>query len=272
MQNQFEKIARILDWGILIGSVVVIFAWLIGKPLFYSTSEPVMSIFTAISLLILSFVRLATKRLYLWPFTLSVAFLLIVAGGNLSSIMMLTSAAKVFVGQSSSIVMTSVFTSIALILFCTYELLVLARKTPKSIFIIDDILIHLALVPGALSLIGYLYKNPTYLSMDADPRVGISLLEMFFMAALALAVILSNPNLFLWEFLKGSLTNKIVFAVLFINQYVAPLVYLYVSDPTASPKSGLGLEVFIMFGGVIATLGFLILQAFHLFDTEQPSS
>lgn len=266
MEKNLEKLAKTLDALIFVGSISVIFFWLIGKPLFYSSNSPVMSIFTALSLFIISGVRLATKYLYLWPFTLSIAFLLTVVGGNLSSMMMLWSASKVFVNTKSPLVMTSSFTSIGLMLFGTYEILVLIRKTPKSVFILDDILIHLALVPGELSLIGHLYNNPTYISMDIDPRVGISILEMCFMGALAASCVLGNPYLFLWEFLKGSLSNKIIFIGLFFNQYITPLLYLYMFKPETK---SIGLEVFIMLGGVFATLGFLIIQAFNLSNLKK---
>ncbi|MCX7999800.1 MAG: hypothetical protein N3A69_12765 [Leptospiraceae bacterium] len=266
MKENFEKIVKILDSLIFAGSVLVVFFWLIGKPLFYSPNSPVMSIFTALSLFIISGVRLATRYLYLWPFTLSIAFLLTVVGGNLSSILMLWSASKVFINTSSSIVMTSTFTSYGLILFGIYEILVLIRRTPKSVFILDDILIHLALVPGELSLIGHLYNNPTYISLDIDPRVGISILEMCFMGALATSCVLGNPHLFLWEFLKGSLSNKIIFAGLFFNQYITPLLYLYIFRPESK---SLGLEVFIMLAGVFATLGFLVLQAFQISNPKE---
>jgi len=270
MRKYIEHIAVILDFLIFMGSIVVVCAWAIGKPLFYSDTSPVMSIFTGLSLFFISGVRLAKKYLYLWPFTLSIAFLLIVAGGNLSSILMLVYASKIFSGSLSSLVMTSIFTSIGLILFCTYEILILLRQTPRSVVILDDILLLLALVPGELSLIGYLFGNPTYLSVGTDPRVGISLLEMFFLAILIVSTILVNKNLFLWQFLKGGLANKIIFFVLFVNQFVIPLVYLFVFSNSSHTKSGIGLELFIMLAGVFATLGFLSIQAYKLNqDTQQ---
>ena len=103
----------------------------------------------------------------------------------------------------SGVVLTSAMTSLGLVLFCAYDLVIAPRDTPQSPFILDDLLIHLALVPGGLSLLGYLLGNPTYLSVHGDPRVGISPLEMAFMALYAVAAVVSNPRLFLWRFLAG---------------------------------------------------------------------
>ncbi|EKJ87824.1 hypothetical protein CLV96_3603 [Leptospira meyeri] len=260
MEKRFGTWAEILDIMILIGTLVVLGAWILGVPLFYRTDGPVLSIFTAISLLVIVGLRLSTRHFHLWPFTANLAFLMIVGGGNISSILMLLSAPAVHINPKSTMVMTSVFTSIGLVFFSIYEILLYLRKTPKSIWILDDILIHLALVPGGISLIGHIFQNPTYLSMAMDPRVGISPLEMVFMATLALSTILSNPNLFLWKFLKGGLTNQLTFAALFINQYIAPVIYLLIVGTNWESKS-FGPELFIFFGGVISTLGFLLFQA-----------
>jgi hypothetical protein len=150
-------------------------------------------------------------------------------------------------------------TSIGLVLFCLYDLVTSLRETPESAFIMDDVLIHLALVPGGLSLLGYLLGNPTYLSIHADPRVGISPLEMAFLGLYATAAIVSNPRLFLWRFLAEGWANRVVFAVLFLNQFGAPLVVaLLLSKPGAS---GPGIELFVMLAGVVTTISFLLLQA-----------
>jgi hypothetical protein len=114
-------------------------------------------------------------------------------------------------------------------------------------------------VPGGLSLLGYLLGNPTYLSVHADPRVGISPLEMGFLGLYAVAAVVSNPRLFLWRFLGAGWANRAVFAVLFGNQFVAPLVVaLLLAKPGAS---GPGIELFVMLAGVVATMSFLLLQA-----------
>ncbi|EMY71518.1 hypothetical protein [Leptospira vanthielii] len=260
MEKRFLTWAEILDFVIFIGSAVVLIAWILGSPLFYRADGPVLSIFSAISLLVIVGLRLATRHFHLWPFTANLAFLMIVGGGNISSILMLLSAPAVHINPKSSLVMTSMFTSIGFVFFSFYEILLYLRKTPKSSWIFDDILIHLALVPGGISLIGHIFQNPTYLSMSIDPRVGVSSLEMVFMATLALSTILGNPNLFLWKFLKGGLANQLTFASLFINQYIAPVVYLLLVGANWQTGS-FGPELFIFFGGVFATLGFLLFQA-----------
>ena len=161
----------------------------------------------------------------------------------------------------SGIVLTSAMTSVGLVLFCLYDLVIALRDTPESAFIMDDMLIHLALVPGGISLLGYLLANPTYLSVHADPRVGISLLEMACMALYATSAIVSNPRLFLWRFLAAGRSNWLVFGGLFANQFVAPVVVaLLLSTPGSR---GPGLELFVMLAGVVATMSFLLLQA-HL--------
>ncbi|GBF50384.1 hypothetical protein LPTSP4_19090 [Leptospira ryugenii] len=260
MKIQKSKLAELIDLVVLVASIVVIFAWAIGKPLFYETNGPVLSIFTGVSIFLIVALRFATRYLHMWPITGNIALLMIVGGGNLSSILMLLSAPQVHISTKSSLVMTSIFTSIGLLLFSVYEILLYLRRTPNRIFILDDLLIHLALVPGALSLIGHLFHNPRYLSMDMDPRVGISLMEMVFMALLATSTVLSNPHLFLWKFLSGGLANQITFTILFINQYIAPIVYLSILGPTWD-VSPYGAELFILLGGVIATLGFLLFQS-----------
>ncbi len=260
MEKYSEKLAIILDFIILGGSLVAMGAWILGTPLFYDTNGPVMSIFTAISIFMIVGIRLATRYLYLWPFTMSIAFLLIVGGGNLSSILMLAYTPTVHIKTSSSLVMTSIFTSLGIVFFCIYEILVYLRKTPKNVFILDDILIHLALVPGELSLIGHLFNNPTYLSVGMDPRVGISILEMCFMAALAASTVIANKNLFLWQFLKGGVGNQVIFSALFANQYIAPILYL---SFVGKSSDAYGTELFILLAGVFATLGFLLIQAYN---------
>jgi hypothetical protein len=133
------------------------------------------------------------------------------------------------------------------------------RETPRSVFIADDLLIHLALVPGGLCLLGYILGNPTYLSVHADPRVGISPPEMAMLGLYATAAVVSNPRLFLWGFLAAGWANRAVFAALFANQFVAPLlVALVFSRPG---RSGPGVELFVMLAGVVTTMSFLLLQA-----------
>jgi len=248
-----------IDALLAAGTIAVIAAWFTGHPILYSPNSPVMSPFTALSILIMVGTREARLHFETWPMVLSLAMSGLVLGGNASSIVMLTTTPAEIWGTFPDLVLTSVMTSIGLILFCAYDLIIELRDTPASAFIMDDLLIHLALVPGGLSLLGYLLGNPTYLSIHSDPRVGISPLEMVFLGLYAVAAVVSNPRLFLWQFLAARPSNRLVFGLLFINQFVAPLlVALFVYRPGSS---GLGIELFVMLAGVVATMAFLLLQA-----------
>ncbi|MGE3958605.1 MAG: hypothetical protein AB7H96_17975 [Vicinamibacterales bacterium] len=249
----------LLDALLAIGAVAVLAGWLSGHPLLYAATSPVMSPFTALSILIMAGTRQARLHVETWPMVLSLAMTGLVLGGNASSIVMLLSTPPDIWASFPSLVLTSVMTSIGLVLFCAYDLLIALRDTPDSAFIMDDILVHLALVPGGLSLLGYLLGNPTYLSIHADPRVGISPLEMAFMGAYAVAAVVSNPRLFLWQFLGARWSNRVVFGLLFLNQFVAPLVVaLLLARPGAQ---GPGIEMFVLLAGVVTTVSFLLLQA-----------
>ncbi|MBI5440023.1 MAG: hypothetical protein HY900_02300 [Deltaproteobacteria bacterium] len=248
-----------VDVVLAVAACGVMLAWLIGHPVFYTPAAPVMSPFTAFSLLIMVLVRQARIHVETWPMALSLAMTGLVLGGNVSSIVMLAMMPPELWASFSGIVLTSTMTSIGLALFCLYDLVIALRDTPESAFLMDDMLIHLALVPGGLSLLGYLLGNPTYLSVHADPRVGISLLEMAFMALFAASAVISNPRLFLWRFLATSWTNRLVFAGLFVNQFVAPILVALLFSPRRS--TGPGIELFVMLAGVVTTLSFLLLQA-----------
>jgi hypothetical protein len=253
------RLTAAIDMLIAVGAAVVMAAWLAGHPILYSTSSPVMSPFTALSLFIMVAVRQARLHLETWPMVLSLAMTGLVLGGNVASILMLAVSPPEVWATFPHLVLTSAMTSTGLVLFCLYDLVTSLRETPDSAFIMDDVLIHLALVPGGLSLLGYLLGNPTYLSVHADPRVGISPLEMGFLGLYATAAIVSNPRLFLWRFLAAGWANRVVFALLFVNQFVAPLVVaLILSRPGAS---GPGVELFVMLAGVVTTISFLLLQA-----------
>jgi len=254
-----RRLTTAIDLLLALASAVVIGAWLTGRPLFYSPVSPVMSPFTAFAVLIMVAVRQARLHLDTWPMALSLAMTGLVLGGNVSSIVMLAASPPGLWANFPDLVLTSTMTSVGLILFCCYDLVVALRETPRSAFIVDDLLIHLALVPGGLSLLGYLLGNPAYLSVHGDPRVGISPLEMAFLGLYAAAAIVSNPRLFLWRFLAAGWTNRVVFALLFANQFVAPLVVaLLVSTPGTR---GPGVELFVMLAGVVTTMSFLLLQA-----------
>jgi len=237
----------------------VILAWILGHPVLYTPSAPVLSPFTAFSLLVLALVRQAQLYAQDWPVSLNFAMTGLVLGGNVSSIIMLAMMPPELWASFSGIVLTSIMTSIGLIFFCLYDFAIVFRETPQSGFLVDDMLLHLALAPGGVSLLGYLLGNPTYLSVHADPRVGISLLEIAFMALYATAAVISNPRLFLWRFLAASWTNRFVFAGLFANQFVAPVVVALVLSTRGS--KGPGIELFVMLAGVVATMSFLLLQA-----------
>ena len=254
-----RRLTTALDLVLAAASAAVILAWIAGRPLLDAPAAPVMSAFTALSILLMVLVRQARLRLGTWPMALSLAMSGLVLGGNVSSIVMLAFLPPELWASFSGVVLTSTMTSIGLSLFCLYDVAVALRATPRSPFPLDDLLVALALVPGGVSLLGYLLGNPTYLSVHADPRVGISPFEMGFMALYAAGAVLSNPGLFLWRFLAGGVTNRLVFAILFANQFVAPVVVaLLLREPG---EKGPGVELFVMLAGVVATLAFLVLQA-----------
>jgi hypothetical protein len=270
VEAQGRRLSTAIDAVLAGASIVVMLAWFAGHPIAYTPDAPVMSPFTAFSLLIMVSVRLARLHLDSWPETLSLALTGLVLGGNVASIMLLAVMPPELQGSFSGIVLTSAMTSVGLVLFCLYDLVIEVRETPESAFIVDDVLIHLALVPGGVSLLGYLLDNPTYLSIHADPRVGISLLEMGFMALYAASAIAANPRLFLWRFLSGGWANRLAFAGLFANQFVAPVVVALLLSTRGS--RGIGIEMYVMLAGVVATLSFLLLQAhLHRRRTASPS-
>lgn len=253
------RLTTVIDVLLGVGSAAVIVSWLVGHPILYSATAPVMSPLTALSILIMVGVRQARLHLETWPMALSLAMTGLVLGGNVSSILMLLMTPPELWASFPELVLTSVMTSIGLVFFCSYDLVIELRETPESAFIMDDLLIHLALVPGGLSLLGYLLGNPTYLSVHSDPRVGISPLEMGFLGLYATAAIISNRRLFLWRFLAANWSNRVVFGLLFANQFVAPLVVALLF--TQRGAQGPGVELFVMLAGVVTTMSFLLLQA-----------
>ncbi len=248
-----------IDVLLVIATAVIILAWVFGSPLFYTESAPVISPFTAFSLLLMVLVRQARIHIGTWPMALSLAVTGLVLGGNVSSAVMLATMPPELFKSFPQIVLTSVMTSIGLVLFCSHDLVISLRETPESAPAADDMLIHLALVPGSLSLLGYLLGNPTYLSVHTDPRIGISPVEMVLMALYATSAVISSPRLFLWRFLASGWTNRLVFLGLFLNQFAAPVLVALIFSPRGT--SGPGLELFVMLAGVVATLFFLTLQA-----------
>lgn len=108
---------------------------------------------------------------------------------------------------------------------------------------------------------GHLLNVPSYKSVGLDPRVGIGSVEMIFMGAYVTSAIFSNPNLFLWKFLGSTFLNRLIFILLFVNQYVAPLLIgLSIADPTLTVQKP-GIELYVMIAGVLATLIFLTMNA-----------
>ena len=131
--------------------------------------------------------RLASQRLSTWSTPMTLALLGIVSCGNLSSLWIQLASPELFLNTMPGVVPTSVMTSIGLVTFCFYEILIIVRKTPDTAFILDDILLHLALFPGGLSLLGHILNVQTYMGSNLDPRVGIGYMEMVFMGAYATA-------------------------------------------------------------------------------------
>lgn len=86
-----------IDLVLGVGAAVVMAAWLVGRPVLYSTSAPVMSPFTARSLFIMMAVRQARLHLETWPMVLSLPMTGLVLRGNVSSILTLSAAARVAV-------------------------------------------------------------------------------------------------------------------------------------------------------------------------------
>jgi hypothetical protein len=82
---------------------------------------------------------------------------------------------------------------------------------------------------------------------------------MGLMGLYATAAVVSNPRLFLWRFLASGWSNRAVFALLFLNQFAAPLVVALLM-----PRPGVrgpGVELFVMLAGAVTTMSFLLFQA-----------
>ena len=80
------RLTTVLDGLLGAGSLAVLGGWLTGHPLLYSADAPVMSPFTALSILLLAGTRQARLHLETWPVVLSLAMTGLVLGGNASSI------------------------------------------------------------------------------------------------------------------------------------------------------------------------------------------
>lgn len=250
-----------LDAILVICTTLVIALWFVHPSVYNGFSTPVISGFTAFSLFLLAGTRLASHTLETWSKPMTLAITGIVAAGNFSSLWIQLFVPYLFFQTFPHLVATSAMTSIGLILFCFYEILVTIRKTPRSAFIVDDILLHLALFPGGLSLLGHVLGVHAYQGVGADPRTGVGYLEMLLMGVYALSATIANRNLFLWEFLAGSVLNRASFLLLFLNQYLAPIAIGVFFRPISLNSAQWGIEFFVMLAGVLATLAFLVTQA-----------
>lgn len=256
-----EKSALVADGFITIGGLFTLLYWLTGKGLFYSDTQPVLSPFTSFSLMLMAGSRWAEKVLETWSKPMTLALLGVVACGNISSLWIQIMVPDLFLHSMPNVVPTSNMTSIGLISFCFYQIITVIRKTPYSAFIFDDILLHLALFPGGISLLGHIFHIPSYLGTQIDPRAGIGYLEMAFMGTYAIAAVISNPDLFLWKFLSENIINRLTFFILFVNQYVAPIVVGLIFRPQNPQSHEPGIEFFVILAGVLATLVFLSVHA-----------
>lgn len=256
-----KRVLAGFEWLILVGSLVTLLYWLTGKGLFYSDTQPVLSAFTSVSLLIMIIPRMANRYTDTWPPTISLALLGVVACGNATSLLIQLMTPELFFTAIPSAVPTSAITSTGIILVCAYEILIILRKTPKTAFILDDILLHLALFPGALSLLGHLSGVQVYRGSSIDPRVGVSILEMLLMGSFVFVAAVSNRDLFLWSFLSKKQINRMIFIILFANQYVFAFALApFLRSPNLSTHQ-VGIEFYILLAGALATLLFLILNA-----------
>lgn len=143
-----RRLTTAIDAVLALVCTAVMVAWFAGRPIFYSDASPVTSWFTAFSVLIMVVIRQARLRLDTWPMALGLAMSGLVLGGNVSSMLILAVAPAELWAGIPDLVLTSVMTSLGLVLFCAYDFVVTLRETPRSAFIMDDLLIHLALVPG----------------------------------------------------------------------------------------------------------------------------
>ena len=84
-----RRLTTAIDMIIGVGATVVTVAAVTGQPVLYSASSPVMSPFTALSLLIMVAVRQARVHLETWPMVLTLAMTGLVLGGNVASMLML---------------------------------------------------------------------------------------------------------------------------------------------------------------------------------------
>lgn len=263
--KSFLNFINLLDIGLAAVSAGYLFMWIVGVFPFEAQSGPFISPFACFSLLLISGGRLSLRNLEAFPSALTLALMLFTIGGNISSLTIQSMFPSLIMSAFPGIVGTSVPTSIGLILFCIYEIVIILRKTPRQAFIFDDLLLHLAIVPGAIGLLGAILDNQAYLQSATDPRVGVSLIEMLLMATNLIVALCSNKRLFLWQFLQTGKANVLIFSLLALNQYVTPVV---VGMAVQHPSTDVGIELFVLFAGVLATMFFLLIQAFQFHTSK----
>lgn len=261
LMAQVGRISNSLDIVILATSLLGLVLTALGMSTALLSVDPLISPFTLLSLILMTASRWADRNIETWSKPMTMAMLGITAGGNLSSLLIQLMVPALYQQALPDLVPTSSLTATGILILCSYEMLVLLRKTPERTFIFDDILLHLALIPGSLSLMGHFLSLPIYTMSASDPRVGIGLWEILLMGAFTTGAAISNPDLFLWRFLASGWKNVMVFLVLVANQFLAPLMVYLILNPESQGGGLIGLELFVMFAGIIATLSFLIYQA-----------
>ena len=65
------RVVSVADGLLAIGCITMLGAWLIGHPLLYSPASPVLSPFTALSILLMVVTRQARLHIETWPMALS---------------------------------------------------------------------------------------------------------------------------------------------------------------------------------------------------------
>jgi hypothetical protein len=103
-----RRLTPAIDAVLALASVAVIVAWFAGRPILYSATSPVMSWFTAFSILLMVSVRQARLCLDTWPIALGLAMTGLVLGGNVSSMLTLAVAPAELWAGIPDLVLTSV--------------------------------------------------------------------------------------------------------------------------------------------------------------------
>lgn len=99
-----RRVVTVLDGALVLVTAAVIVSWIVDRPLLYVPAAPVVSPFTAFSLLLLAGERLYRVHLSTWPAPLSLAMIGLVLSGNASSVLMLLTAPPDFMHAFPDIV------------------------------------------------------------------------------------------------------------------------------------------------------------------------